>query len=55
MLQLRAQQALLRTAFEGEMQRAAAECAIGIEAMQSRWRQVLHTPQTPPSLETFCA
>lgn len=39
-LQLRSQQALLRTAFEGELQRAAADCANGVEAMQARWRQV---------------
>ena len=38
--ELRRQQGLLRTAFEGEAQRAAAECAGGVEAMQARWRQV---------------
>lgn len=39
-MQLRSQQAMLRTAFEGELQRAAAECTNGVEALQSRWRQV---------------
>jgi predicted KAP-like P-loop ATPase len=47
-MQLRSQQAMLRTAFEGELQRAAAECASGVEALQSRWRQV-HSHVTGPS------
>lgn len=57
-LQLRAQQALLRTAFEGELQRAAAECANGVEAMQARWRQVSNFSHSVPLrtlLQGFCS
>lgn len=51
-LQLRSQQALLRTAFEGELQRAAADCANGVEAMQARWRQVC--ADSPSQLREAC-
>ena len=43
--ELRRQQGLLRTAFEGEVQRTSAECTGGVEAMQTRWRQVSPTRQ----------